>query len=102
MKLVMNSIPFWDTVKNYRIEFFKKDIVAAITVATVLIPQAMAYALLAGVPPIYGLYAAFIGSAIGSLWGSSPYLATGPVAVVSFLSAATVASFSPNTTEALS
>lgn len=74
-------------------ELFKSDLVAGATVAAVLIPQAMAYALLAGLPPIHGLYAALLGSAVGALWGSSPYLATGPVAIVSFLSAIALAAF---------
>jgi SulP family sulfate permease len=61
------------------------DLLAGVTVAVVLVPQAMAYAMLAGLPPVYGLYAGLIGSGIASLFGSSTQLATGPVAIVSFL-----------------
>ena len=50
-----------------------------------MIPQVMAYAILAGLPPVYGLYAAFLGTAAAALWGSSRQLSTGPVALVSFL-----------------
>ena len=56
--------------------------------ALVLIPQSMAYAQLAGLPPYYGLYAAFLPPIVAALFGSSRQLATGPVAVVSLLTAA--------------
>jgi sulfate permease, SulP family len=61
------------------------DLIAAISVALVLVPQAMAYAAIAGVPPVYGLYAAVAAPLAGALVGSSPYLQTGPVAVTSLL-----------------
>ncbi len=59
--------------------------IAGLTVAVVLIPQAMAYAMLAGLPPVYGLYAAMITPFIGALWGSLRQLATGPIAIMSLL-----------------
>lgn len=65
----------------------RADTIAGITVALVLIPQSMAYAQLAGLPPYYGLYAAFLPGIVAALWGSSKQLATGPVAVVSLLTA---------------
>jgi len=68
----------------------KRDILAGLTVALVLIPQSMAYAELAGLPPYYGLYASFLPPMIAALLGSSRQLATGPVAVVSLLTAATL------------
>jgi len=64
------------------------DIIAGITVALVLVPQSMAYAQLAGLPPYYGLYASFLPGIISALFGSSRQLATGPVAVVSLMTAA--------------
>jgi len=69
----------------------RADLIAGITVALVLIPQSMAYAQLAGLPAYYGLYAAFLPGIIAALWGSSGQLATGPVAVVSLLTASTLA-----------
>lgn len=69
----------------------KADLLAGITVALVLIPQSMAYAQLAGLPAYYGLYAAFLPVAIAAMWGSSAQLATGPVAVVSLLTASALA-----------
>lgn len=64
------------------------DLIAGITVALVLVPQSMAYAQLAGLPAYYGLYAAFLPPMVAALFGSSRQLATGPVAVVSLLTAA--------------
>jgi MFS superfamily sulfate permease-like transporter len=55
------------------------DLVAGITVALILVPQSMAYAQLAGMPPVYGLHTAFLPVAIAALFGSSHQLATGPV-----------------------
>ncbi len=69
----------------------RADLIAGITVALVLIPQSMAYAQLAGLPAYYGLYAAFLPGIIAALWGSSAQLATGPVAVVSLLTASALA-----------
>lgn len=58
---------------------------AGMTVAVVLIPQAMAYAMLAGLPAVYGLYAAAVTPWIAALWGSLAQLATGPIAIMSLL-----------------
>ncbi|MFP5381295.1 MAG: SulP family inorganic anion transporter [Gammaproteobacteria bacterium] len=69
----------------------KINFLAGLTVALVLIPQSMAYAQLAGLPAYYGLYAAFLPVAVAAMWGSSNQLATGPVAVVSLLTASSIA-----------
>jgi sulfate permease, SulP family len=61
------------------------DVLAGISVALVLVPQALAYAKIAGVDPVHGLYAAVAAPIAGALVGSSPYLQTGPVAVTSLL-----------------
>ncbi|HWS02822.1 MAG TPA: SulP family inorganic anion transporter, partial [Gammaproteobacteria bacterium] len=66
----------------------RADLIAGITVALVLVPQSMAYAQLAGLPPYIGLYASFIPVIIAALMGSSRQMATGPVAVVSLMTAA--------------
>jgi SulP family sulfate permease len=71
-------------------DVLKADVMAGITVALVLIPQSMAYAQLAGLPAYYGLYASFLPPVIAALFGSSRQLATGPVAVVSLLTAASL------------
>ena len=83
-------ISYFDWPEAYGRNSLKIDILAGLTVALVLIPQSMAYAELAGLPPYYGLYASFLPPIIASLFGSSRQLATGPVAVVSLLTAATL------------
>lgn len=77
--------------EGYTAKEIKRDVVAGITIAGMLIPQSIGYALLAGVPPINGLFAALFGGIAGSLWGDSKYLATGPIAVVSLLTFTAVA-----------
>ncbi len=66
------------------------DIIAGITGALVLVPKAMAYAQLSGLPVYFGLYVAFIPAILGALWGSSRQLSTGPVAIVSLMTAAAI------------
>jgi SulP family sulfate permease len=61
------------------------DLIAGLTVATVAVPQAMAYALIAGVPPVYGLYTAVVMTALGSLFGSSSHLINGPTNAISLV-----------------
>jgi len=68
-------------------KILRADLLAGLTVALVLIPQSMAYATLAGLPEVYGLYIAFVPVFIAALWGSSRQLGTGPVAVVSTMTA---------------
>ena len=68
----------------------RTDAIAGVTVALILVPQSMAYAQLAGLPVVYGLYASFVPVIVASLWGSCPQLHTGPVAMLSLLSAAAV------------
>ena len=72
-------------------EVLRADILAGLTVALVLIPQSMAYAQLAGLPPYYGLYISLMPVMVAALWGSSRQLATGPVAVVSIMTATALA-----------
>lgn len=71
----------------------KADLSAGLAVALVLVPQSMAYAQLAGLPPVYGLYASLLPVIVAALWGSSNHLATGPVAVVSLLTATALIPF---------
>jgi len=68
----------------------RTDAIAGLTVALVAIPQSLAYAQLAGLPPYYGLYAALIPTVVGALFGSSAQLSTGPVALTSLLTAASI------------
>lgn len=82
--------PFLEWFRNYRIDSLRIDALSGLTVALVLIPQSMAYAQLAGLPAYYGLYASFLPPMIAALFGSSRQLATGPVAVVSLMTAASL------------
>ena len=86
--MLARIFPFLEWFKDYDTSKFKIDLMAGLTVALVLIPQSMAYAQLAGLPAYYGLYAAFLPPMMASLFGSSRQLATGPVAVVSLMTAA--------------
>jgi len=76
---------------HYQRSDLRGDVSAGLTIAAMLIPQAMAYALLAGLPPIIGLYAATIPVIVYALLGSSGQLAVGPVAIVSLLTATALA-----------
>lgn len=77
----------------------RADIIAGVTVALIQVPQSMAFALTAGLPAVYGLYASIPGC-IASLWGSSRQLSTGPVAVISLLTLTSLVPFAePGTPE---
>lgn len=84
---------------QFDLKTFKLDLVAGITVSLVAIPQSLAYAQLAGVPAYYGLYAALIPTVIGAVFGSSRQLSTGPVAMTSLLTAASIAPLAQHGTE---
>ncbi|MDZ7596916.1 MAG: SulP family inorganic anion transporter [Desulfobacterales bacterium] len=88
--MLLKLFPFIAWFKSYGTEDLRRDAIAGLTVALVLIPQSMAYAQLAGMPPYYGLYASFLPPMIAALFGSSRQLATGPVAVVSLMTAASL------------
>ncbi len=74
-----------DLFRDYDRSNLNPDLIAGATVAAVAVPQAIAYASIAELPPQTGLYAAVVAAAVGSLWGSSRHLATGPVNAVSLL-----------------
>ena len=80
-------IPGLTWIRNYQRTWLTDDLSAGLTVGVMLIPQGMAYAMIAGLPPIYGLYASTIPLVIYALFGSSRQLAVGPVAMVSLLTA---------------
>lgn len=78
---------WWPLVNRHTL---RNDLIAGLTVALVAIPQSLAYAQLSGVPAYYGLYAALIPVIVGALFGSSLILSTGPVAMTSLLTAASI------------
>jgi len=89
---ILKYIPATSWLPNYQKQNLHGDITAGITVAVMLIPQGMAYAMLAGLPPIIGLYASIVPLLIYALFGTSRQLAVGPVAIVSLMTAAGIGS----------
>ena len=91
LKSWLPSLPLLDWGRSYDKDSLGRDLVAALVVTVMLIPQSLAYAMLAGLPPEVGLYASVAPLLMYALLGSSRVLAVGPVAVVSLMTAATVA-----------
>ncbi len=81
-------LPFLNWLPNYKKSDFANDLVAGLTVGIILIPQGMAYAMIAGLPPVYGLYASIVPVLIYTFLGTSKNVAVGPVAMDSLLVAA--------------
>jgi SulP family sulfate permease len=83
--LLKRFIPILEWLPNYKAATFKKDLPAGITIGIIMIPQGLAYAMIAGLPPIYGLYAALLPQVIYAILGTSRQLSVGPVAMDSLL-----------------
>ncbi|MEX0685389.1 MAG: solute carrier family 26 protein [Balneolales bacterium] len=83
--MLKRLFPIFERLPDYDGSSFKGDLIAGITVGIMLIPQGMAYSVLAGLPPVYGLYASLIPLILYGLLGTSRELAVGPVAMVSLL-----------------
>jgi sulfate permease, SulP family len=81
---------------NYSQEIFRRDLVAGLTVAAISLPQGMAYALLAGVDPRYGLYSAILVTAVASIFGSSSHLINGPTSAISLVVFSALSIFDPD------
>jgi SulP family sulfate permease len=90
MKIIQSIFPIMQWLPNYRKEELKGDVFAGITVGIMLIPQGMAYAMIAGLPPVYGLYASIVPQIIYAILGTSRQLSVAPVAMDSLLVAAGV------------
>ena len=82
---IKKFIPILEWLPKYNPSLFKDDLVAGITVGIILIPQGIAYALIAGLPPIYGLYCALVPQVMYAIFGSSRQVAVGPVAMDSLI-----------------
>ena len=100
MAIIFKIFPFLLRIRDYKKENLIRDFFAGITISLVLIPQSISYAMIAGLPPIYGLYAAAIPPIIAAMWGKASFLATGPVAMVSLLTFSSIVPFAkPGTPE---
>lgn len=98
--MLSNYLPILKWLPKYKKEFLKGDLSAGLTVGIMLIPQGMAYAMIAGLPPVYGLYASIIPQIIYAIFGTSRQLAVGPVAMDSLIVAAGVCIIAESGTEA--
>ena len=87
---IKTSFPILDWGSRYNRQTLTSDLIAAIIVTIMLIPQSLAYALLAGLPPEVGLYASILPLIAYAIFGTSSALAVGPVAVVSLMTATAV------------
>ena len=96
---IKDYLPILDWLPNYDKRNLSGDLSAGLTVGVMLIPQGMAYAMIAGLPPIYGLYASTLPLIIYALLGTSRQLAVGPVAMVSLLTATGVGTLAVGGTE---
>ncbi|MBS7670858.1 SulP family inorganic anion transporter [Croceicoccus gelatinilyticus] len=85
--IVAQYLPILDWGRRYDKSIFTNDLIAAVIVTIMLIPQSLAYALLAGLPPVVGLYASILPLVAYAIFGTSRTLAVGPVAVVSLMTA---------------
>lgn len=83
-------IPILDWITNYNTTTLKADTIAGLTVGIILIPQGLAYAMIAGLPPIFGLYAALVPQIMYAMLGTSRHIAIGPVAMDSLLVASAI------------
>ncbi len=96
---IKQLLPFLGWLPNYKKGWLSGDLSAGLTVGVMLIPQGMAYAMIAGLPPIHGLYASTIPLVLYALFGTSRQLAVGPVAMVSLLTAAGIGALRPESPE---
>lgn len=86
-------VPALGALRTYRLSDARHDLVAGLTVAAVAVPQAMAYALIAGLPPEYGLYTAIVMTAVGALFDSSRQLINGPTNAISIALLSAIGAF---------
>ena len=83
-------IPAYQWLSSYQRSHLQSDLLAALIVVAMLVPQGMAYAMLAGLPPIMGLYASILPMLMYALLGGSTTLSIGPVAIISMMTFATL------------
>lgn len=101
--LVEKIIPAYGWMRGYGRDDLRKDFSAALIITVMLVPQSMAYALLAGLPPIYGLYASVVPTIVYALFGTSRHMPVGPPALMALLTFTSVSALAePGTEEYIS
>ncbi|MBV5323397.1 sodium-independent anion transporter, partial [bacterium] len=93
MKIIMQLVPLW--IRQYPRELFTTDLVAGMIVTVLVIPQSLAYALLAGLPPQAGLYVSIFPVLVYALLGSSMTQAVGPVAITAIMTFSVLSPLAP-------
>lgn len=88
-------LPLWGVLRRYRRDDLTHDAVAGLVVGVITVPQAMAYAVLAGLPPEAGLYASLLPMVVYAVLGSSRHMAVGPVAITALMVATAVGRYAP-------
>jgi len=83
--VIARLFPIYNDLLNYKKSALYSDLISGLSIAIIVIPQGLAYAMIAGLPPIYGLYAALIPQFIHGLMGTSHHPAVGPVALDSLV-----------------
>lgn len=100
MNFIQKTFPILQWLPNYQRSQLNGDVFAGLTVGIMLIPQGMAYALIAGLPPVYGLYASIVPQVIYAIFGTSRQLSVAPVAMDSLLVASGVSVLATEGTDA--
>ena len=100
LKIPRTYLPLLDVLKHYRAQDFSHDLAAGLVVGIITVPQAIAYAFLAGLPPQAGLYACLVPMVIYAVLGSSRHLVVGPVAVAALMVSAMVSEYAPKFSDA--
>jgi SulP family sulfate permease len=95
LTLISQIAPFASWLRKYRGHHLRADLIGGLTVAVVAVPQSMAYALIAGLPVQYGLYASIFPTVTACLWGSSAHLITGPTTAVSLVVVTSLSALTP-------
>ncbi len=103
MGALENVLPAYGWLRNYKRSYLSSDLLSALIVTAMLVPQGMAYALLAGLPTIYGLYASTIPAIVYALFGTSRHMPVGPPALMALLTFTSVSALAePGTGEYIS
>lgn len=94
-RFICRRVPAIQSLRSYSLTALRADFLAGLSVAAVAVPQAMAYAVAAGVPPVHGLYTAIVMTGVGALFASSRQLVNGPTNVISIAVLSALAALPP-------